>query len=80
MAYSRSCLLVAVHVLHDEGMHDVSMVDKADDHAVAAHVGNDEDVHEILSSCRSCLLAAVHVLHDESMHEVSMIHEAAIVL
>ena len=40
MAHSRSCLPVAVHVLHDEGMDDVSMVDKADGHAVAAHVGN----------------------------------------
>ena len=48
MSYSRSCLRVAVHVLHDEGMHDVSMVDKADDHAVAAHVG-DEDVHDVLT-------------------------------
>ena len=45
MTYSRSCLLVAIHVLHDEGMHDVSMVDEAHDHVAAAHVG-DEDVHD----------------------------------
>ena len=45
MTYSRSCLRVAIHVLHDEGMHDVSMVDEAHDHVAAAHVG-DEDVHD----------------------------------
>ena len=49
MTYSRSCLLVAIHVLHDEGMHDVSMVDEADDHIITAHVGNGEDVHDVLT-------------------------------
>ena len=49
MTYSRSCLLVAIHVLHDEGMHDVSMVDEADYHDITTHVGNDEDFHDILT-------------------------------
>ena len=31
MTYSRSCLLVAIHVLHDEGMHVVSVVDEAEE-------------------------------------------------
>ena len=58
MTYLRSCLRVAVHVLHDEGMHDVSMVDEADDHALAAHVGNGE---MFMTYSRSCLRVAVHV-------------------
>ena len=47
MTYSRSCLLVAIHVLHDEGRQDVSMGDEA--HVVTAHVGNNENVHDILT-------------------------------
>ena len=39
---------MAVHVLHDEGMHDVSIVDEADDHVVAAHVADDGDVRDVL--------------------------------
>ena len=72
MTDSRSCLRVAVHVLHDEGMHDIKMVDEADDHVVAAHVGDAEDV----TYSRSCLLVAIHVLYDEGMHDVSTVDEA----
>ena len=53
MTYSRLCLLLAIHVLYDEGMHDVSTVDEAHDHVVAAHVGDDEDVHDGLKLQRS---------------------------
>ena len=38
----------------DEGMPDVSIVDEADSHVITAHVGNDEDVHDVLTLMPAC--------------------------
>ena len=73
MTCSRPYLRVAVHILHDEGMHDVSMLIRL---PIILWLLMSVMMRMFMTYSRSCLLAAVHVLHDECMHEVSMLHES----